>query len=192
MVEREESGPEPGLWWLCLCLQVVPKCVALGTQRGQPRGVTPPSIQKCWSPGVLQGWGVLSPPLAAWLRVALAKVCQSRAVRAHPCPFLGPLASFWAGVAGHGHEGLRSPWPTSLPTWLRARGRHVLFIRRIELALPCSLRIPVGEASGGLGEDAGGREKHGGDGQEVPWGGVQGTRNPMGSTGNVCVRSESS
>ena len=48
----------------------------------------------------------------------------------------------------------------------------------------------MGEASGGLGEDAGGREKHGGDGQEVPWGGVQGTRNPMGSTRNVCVRSE--
>ena len=172
----------PGCGGSVFAFRLCPSVWLWGLTRGQPRGVKPPSIQKCWSPGVLQGWGVLSPPSAAWLHVALAKVCKSRAARAHPCPLLGPLASFWAGVAGHGHEGLRSPWPTSLPTWLCARGRHVLFIRRIELALPCSLRIPVGEASGGRGDGAGGREKHGGDGQEVPRG-CRASETPRGGPG---------
>lgn len=54
-----------------------------------------------------------------------------------------------------GVKGLRSPWSTSLPTWMCARGLRVLFIKRTELALPCSLCIPVGEASGGHGDEVG-------------------------------------
>lgn len=133
-------------------------------------------------PRCVAGWGVLSPPLAALLHVSLAKVCKNRAARAHPCPFPDPLASLWAGAAGHGHEGLRSPWPTSPPTWLCACGLHVLFIRWTELALPCTLRIPVGEASGGRGDEVGGREKHSGDGQEVPWG-CRASETPRGGPG---------
>lgn len=49
-----------------------------------------------------------------------------------------------------GMKGLRSPWPTSLPTWMCVRGLHVLFIRRTELALPCSLCIPVGRPAEGM------------------------------------------
>lgn len=54
-----------------------------------------------------------------------------------------------------GMKGLRSPWPVSLPTWMCARGLHVLFIRWTKLALPYSLCIPVGEASGGHGDEVG-------------------------------------
>ena len=50
-----------------------------------------------------------------------------------------------------GMKGLRSPWPTSLPSWVCARGLRVLLIRRTGLALPCSLCLPVGEAGGGHG-----------------------------------------
>lgn len=77
MAEHEEPGPEPRLWWLCLCLQVVPKHVAFGeSHEGSLEGSDLPPFENA-APQVAGDGGVLSLPSTAWLRVALAKVCKS-------------------------------------------------------------------------------------------------------------------
>lgn len=99
MVECEESGPEPGLWWLCLCLQVVPKRVALGTHaRAASRGHT--SLHsKMLVPRRAAGLGSALPSIGSLAACGPGKGVSEPSSEGPPLPFPGPFG-FFLGRSG--------------------------------------------------------------------------------------------